>query len=82
MRESTIPPKRYATEVAHDTRILPVIGEGEEMDEEEEEDPNDLSPLHLESEKTEKKSPVENKKTEKSPVEKIENKKTGKKRAP
>ena len=47
-----IPPKRYATEVAHDTRILPVIGE-----EEEEEDPNDLSPLHLESEKTEKRVP-------------------------
>jgi hypothetical protein len=58
MRESMIPPKRYATEVAHDTRILPAIGEGEEMEEEEEEeDPNDLSPLHLESEKTEKRVP-------------------------
>jgi hypothetical protein len=77
------PAKRYVVEVARDTHILPAIGEEEEeMEEEEDEDPNDLSPLHLESEKTEKKSPVENKKTEKSPVEKIENKKTGKKRAP
>ena len=50
------PPKRYVTEVAHDTRILPVIGE-EDEEEEEEEDTNDLFPLHLENEKTEKRAP-------------------------
>jgi len=45
MRESMTPPKRYVTEVAHDTRILPVIGEeDEEEEEEEEEDTNDLFP--------------------------------------
>ena len=66
------PAKRYVVEVAHDTHILPAIGEEEEEmeeeeeEEEEDEDPNDLFPLHLESKKTEKKSPVENKKTEKN----------------
>ena len=65
------PAKRYVIEVARATHILPVIGEEVGgMEEEEEEDRNDLSPLLLENKKTENKK--------KSSVEKIENKKTEK----